>query len=61
MDLNHEELVVISDVLRRVADGAREGTTDHLIAAAKFANKPEFATALEKLDDAVMATGPSKS
>jgi len=55
-DLSRKELVVVSDVLRRVQDGAQEGNHEVLREAAYFTAQPEFATALQKIDDAVMAT-----
>ena len=59
-DLTHDELVVISDVMRRVLDGAQTGEFAHLKAASNFTFKPEFTSALEKVDAALLDAGPAR-
>jgi hypothetical protein len=61
VDLTHNELVVLSDVLGRVQTAAETGNTDLLMIAASFAKRSDFDTALEKIDDAKMATRPGQS
>jgi hypothetical protein len=50
IDLSHRELVVLSDVLRRVRDSG---------SLSLFTLQAEFAAALEKIDSAVTATRPA--
>jgi hypothetical protein len=58
--LTHEELVVVSDILGRMQTGAENGEMGPIKIAIGFMLKPEFGTALEKIDDAKIATRPGQ-
>lgn len=59
--LTHDELVVLSDVLGRVQTAVETSDMGLLRIASSFATRPEFATALEKIDDAKTASMPGQS
>jgi hypothetical protein len=61
IDLSHQELTVISDILRRV-HGLDDMATRHDSAKAitVFTCHPAFTTALEKIDSAALATRPGQ-
>jgi len=56
--LTHQELTVVSDILGRMERAAATGNMNLMMTAAGFALRPEFATALKKIDDAKIATRP---
>jgi hypothetical protein len=59
--LTHDELVVLSDILGRVQTAVETNDVDLLCIASSFATRPAFATALEKIDDAKLASRPGQS
>lgn len=59
--LTRDDLIAISDVLRRVQDAARTGDPEILRQAAAFANAPGLETALEKVDDIKMTIPAGQS
>jgi hypothetical protein len=56
VDFTHDELIALAYILGRVADGARTGTYQPLRDAALFTSRGQFATALDKINDAALAT-----